>query len=390
MHPTEGQLRAFLDGESSETEMARLRAHFESCPSCRLHAESMQAYTGQVTAALAALDATPAESAALTRDARSHFEAYSSTKEKITMFQKMFAPRFRLAWAALIVFVVLATAFSLPPVRAFADNVLGIFRVKQVSVVPFDPLNLPQNFNVNQQTITQLMAQNLQIETVGKAQEGVTAAEASNLAGIPVRLPTSSKLPASTPTLSVQPGTKLSFKVDLARIQSILSEAGFGDIQLPKQLDGATVKADLPQIVTAVYGDLQIPDRGPGAKPDMGAKWCNNCAVLVQLTSPTIQTPDGVDLAAIGQAYLRLTGMTAAEAQSFSQTVDWSTTLVIPVPNFATHDTVSVDGVNGMFIQGSTDNGNQYLLIWVKDNIVYGLTGYGSSQDAVDIANSLK
>ncbi len=390
MHPTPGQLRAYLDGEMIETESVRMRAHLEICSSCRLQASAMQARGDQVRSRLAALDPTPAESAALGREARSHFAAYSYSKEKIPMVQKIFAPRFRWVWTAAIVVAVLAVAFSLPPVRAFADSVLGIFRVKQVSVVPFDPLNLPSNFKVDQQTITQLMAQNMQIETVGTAQQGLTAQQASTLAGIPVRLPTSALLSTETPKVAVEPGAKLSFKVDLARIESILAEAGYKDISLPKALDGATVKADLPVIVTTTYGDVQGSDTAPGRGPDMGGKWCNNCTVLVQLASPTITAPDGVDMAAIGKAYLRLTGMSDAEATSFSQSIDWATTLVIPVPNFASHESVTVDGVNGMLIQQAPDKGSQYLLIWVKDGIVYGLTGYGNSQAALEIANSLK
>jgi hypothetical protein len=77
------------------------------------------------------------------------------------MFQKMFAPRFRLLWATLAVTLALTLAISLPPVRAIANDFLGLFRVQQVSAVPFDPLNLPENFSFPQESI-QLMAGLLQ------------------------------------------------------------------------------------------------------------------------------------------------------------------------------------------------------------------------------------
>ena len=413
MHSTQGQLRAFHDGELSESSLARVQAHLGACPSCRQHAESLHARSGHVRAVLSALDPAPAETArtpvsdgltvASARAARTHLEIYSSTKENIPMFKKLFSPRLRLVWTALVVVAVLAAALSLPPVRAIAGNFLGLFRVQQVSAIPFDPLNLPENFSFDQPGITQLVAENLKYEEVGKAQDAASAAEAGNLAGIPVRLPTGL---SSAPKLSVQPGVKMSFKVDLPRIQAILSEAGFGDIQLPKELDGATVKAELPMIVTAMYdeytasgpdngkpvGDVRPPGQAPdaGQDPDAGGSWCPDCTVLVQLASPTIETPEGVDLAAIGKAYLRLTGMSAEEVDSFSQTVDWSTTLVIPVPNFTTHETVSVDGVNGMLILQNPDYTTQYMLIWAKDGIVYALTGYGTRPKVLEIANSLK
>lgn len=387
MHPTEGQLRDFCDGESVQAEIARIQAHLEICPACHRRVESLRARSGHVQTVLTALDPSPAETATPVRTARIHLEAYSTTKENIPMFKKLFVPRLRLVWAVLALIAILAASLSLPPVRAFANNILGLFRVQQVSVVPFDPLNLPENFSIDQPGITQLFADNLKIETLGNAQDVTTPAEASSLVGIPVRLPTSL---SGIPRLSVQPGTKLSFKVDLPRIQAILSDAGFKDIQLPEALDGSTVNAELPMIVTAMYGDFQPASAQSGQDPDTRDGWCPNCVVLVQLASPTIETPEGVDLTAIGKAYLRLTGMTDAEADTFSQTVDWSTTLVIPVPNFTSHETVSVDGVNGVLIQQNPDYSSQYMLIWVKDGIVYGLTGYGDRQTAVDIANSLK
>jgi len=305
------------------------------------------------------------------------------------MFQKLFAPRFRPLWATLVVAVILTAAIGLPPVRAFANNILGLFRVQQVSAVPFDPLNLPENFSFDQQSITQLMVENLEYEAVGKTQDAATSGEASSLAGIPVRLPASS-LVTGTPRLSIEPGAKMSFKVDLPRIQSILSDAGFKDIKLPEELDGTTVKAELPMIVTAVYSDNQQSKAAVGQDPDAEGEWCSNCTVLIQLASPTVETPEGVDLAAIGKAYLRLTGMSDAEAESFSQAVDWTTTLVIPVPNFATRETVSVDGVDGIMIQQNPNYDTQYMLIWAKDGIVYALTGYGRRSMALEIANSLK
>jgi Putative zinc-finger len=390
MHPNEGQLRTYFDGGLGEAEIARMQAHLEICPSCRRKYETLQARLGQVQAALKALDPAPKEMPVSARDARFHFEAYLSTKEKIPMFQKIFAPHSRAVWAVLAVVAVLTVALSLPPVRGLANDFLGLFRIQQVSAVPFDPLNLPQNFDINDPTITQLMTENMKIETVGQKHEGVTADEASTLAGIPVRLPASPDLAGITPKLDVQPGTRLSFKVDLARIQAVLSDAGYSDLKLPKELDGSTVKAELPMIVTAVYEVNGPSGAASGNDPDMGGEWCNACTVLVQLASPTVETPDGVDLAAIGRAYLRMTGMSAADAESFSQTVDWTTTLVIPVPSFATHETVSVDGVNGILILQNPDNFTKYLLIWAKNGIVYGLNGYGDRQAALDIANSLK
>jgi hypothetical protein len=50
-----------------------------------------------------------------------------------------------------------------------------------------------------------------------------------------------------------------------------------------------------------------------------------------------------------------------------------------------------VDGVTGTLItQNLNSPRGQYVLAWIKDGILYGLTGPGNGSNAVDIANSLK
>ena len=84
--------------------------------------------------------------------------------------------------------------------------------------------------------------------------------------------------------------------------------------------------------------------------------------------------------------------MSPEEAADFARSVDWTTTLVIPVPRYGSeHEEVQVDGVTGTLIQQygyKMDDG--YLLIWVKDGILYALSGPGDSTAALKIASSLK
>jgi hypothetical protein len=71
--------------------------------------------------------------------------------------------------------------------------------------------------------------------------------------------------------------------------------------------------------------------------------------------------------------------------------VDWTSTLVIPVPRRATSEDVSVDGVTGKLIQRVTDYAPEYALIWVKDGIVYAISGSGTdTAPAFAIVDTLK
>src|SRR4030067_667943 len=235
-------------------------------------------------------------------------------------------------------------------------------------------------------------SEDVRFEEMGEPQKAADAAEASALAGLPVRLPASIE---GDLRLEVQPGTRATFKVDFARVRAVLAELGQDDIQLPDELDGATVTLDLPASAVAAYGDCASDHeatQATGSDPDSPTQHLLKCTSLVQMISPTITAPPGLDLAKLGEAFLQVMGMSPEEAANFSQTVDWTTTLVIPIPRYGTdYKEVQVDGVQGWFIQQYLeDQADQYLLMWIKDEIEYALTGPGNISTALTIAESLK
>ncbi|HEX9028954.1 MAG TPA: DUF4367 domain-containing protein, partial [Anaerolineales bacterium] len=117
-----------------------------------------------------------------------------------------------------------------------------------------------------------------------------------------------------------------------------------------------------------------------------------NCTVLAEIPSPTVDTPPDVDFKQLAEIGLQFTGMSAEQASQFSQSVDWTSSLVIPIPkNASTYQQVSVDGVTGTLIQRPVDDAPQYVLIWVKNGTIYAISSLGSdSAKAIDMANSLK
>ena len=117
-----------------------------------------------------------------------------------------------------------------------------------------------------------------------------------------------------------------------------------------------------------------------------------HCLQPCEPPSPAVEAPADLDVDAIGEAFLQVTGMSPEEAAEFSKTVDWTTTLVIPVPRYGTeHEQIQVDGVTGTFIKHyEYKSGDSYLLIWIKNDIVYALSGPGDKADALQIVNSLE
>ena len=48
------------------------------------------------------------------------------------------------------------------------------------------------------------------------------------------------------------------------------------------------------------------------------------------------------------------------------------------------------DGVTGTLIRSRGGPDSPYMLIWVRDGILYGVTGAGNGQDGLAIAGSLR
>jgi hypothetical protein len=284
----------------------------------------------------------------------------------------------RLLWGSLAAILILAMLFSLAPVREAAAALLGMFRVRKFAAITFDPNQTQLNDREIATNISKLLSDNVTVlKQPGPPQTVASAAEASALAGIPVRLPTI--LPSGVgaqPDIRVEDGGAVQIVVDLARAQALLELAGMSDVQIPQGLDGATVTIEIPSVVIARYDSYQSD------------------FMLTQLRSPSVNLPPGVDLAQMGEAGLRLLGLSPEEARQFSQTIDWSSTLVIPLPtDAAVYQDVTVDGVSGVLIterNGGYSRYPNYALLWQKDDVVYSLTGRGRAEDVLAVANSLQ
>ncbi len=310
------------------------------------------------------------------------------------MLRSLFAGRLRAAWIGVGTVVALVVAFSFAPVRTWAGEFLGLFRVQRIAVVQVDAtrFNALNDDSTLGDQISQMFSESVKtIREPGDPQVVADAAEASQAAGFNVRLPQGSESPSQ---IVVQTGAAFEITVDRDLAQAVLNDAGRSDLQLPAGLDGAKISVDIPAGVSAAYG--KCPDMafkpGPDVTEEPKYDEPKDCLILAQIPSPTVNTPPDVDIGQLAEIGLQFTGMTADEAHAFSQTVDWTSTLVIPIPrNGAGYEQVAVDGTTGNLIYRNPESiWKRYTLLWVKDGVVYGLTGYGDPQDGVALANTLQ
>ncbi len=373
----DGMLRASLDGELSETQRAELEQHLRDCASCRARLEDIAHNAELARSALSSL-AIPPESSPDARRALAHFKARAALDGRPASalagpLAKRIGP---LSWA--IGAACLAMALLIfTPARGFAQRLMAMLRVQQITAVPldFEALGDPSERGRFGKTIAQVLSENVVVTAKGELREVADRSEASQAAGFKVRLPSSR---SDAPQLKVLGEQAFHATIDRDRLQAILEEVGRSDLQLPYALDGATISARFPKIAFAKYGRCDREHRED--VPD--------CLRLLQSPSPTVTVPPELDLPELAQIGLQLGGMSAEAAREFSRSVDWASTMVVGIPQGTSYRTVQVDGAQGTLIEGGRRH-RGYSLLWVKNGIIYALYSEGDSAGALTVAESL-
>lgn len=395
-HLNDGQLRAALDGELDSDEMK----HLESCQQCQSRQKLLEAQISQTVERLRFLSSPTQDRDVSTSSAWKKFNHEKLAQKETSMFQKLFAsPLIKYGASAAL---VIALVLSFPSTRALAGELLNLFRVQRVTVVPVDFTGLEQLDDETGPDISELFADSVTMkDEPGDAVTVATVEEASQMAGFNVRAPQN----LAPSRISVMDGAAFSLTIDRDKAQALLDEAGRSDLVLPKEVDGADVSVTIPSSVSMAFGTCPEPSSDSEAKREAERETETratreelyaDCIILAQIPSPEVSAPASLDLAKLAQIGFEFTGMSPEEAAEFTSTVDWTSTLVVPIPQNATSNKqVNVDGVTGALIERTVDDGDdapQFALFWVKDGIIYTIGGLGDAADAqtaLEIANSL-
>ena len=375
--PAEETLRAHIDRELSATEANAVEQHVSSCGFCRSRCTEMAARAEEVRQKLQVLTPEPAETPVDAGLAYTYYrEQYGAKSRRVLPVWK------RPAWGGAAALGALVLLLSFAPDRTWAQKFLAMLRVQKLAVVPVDLSAITSGNGAagNGKLIAQLISDNVVVTMdPGKPVTAPSLEAARRMAGFTLQTLDTLGLPQQ---ISVSGEGAFHMTLDRDRIQAVLDGAGRSDIQIPASVDGGTVAVHVPKLVRLLYGTCT----------EQSVPSSTDCIEFAQVPSPTVSVPPALNIAALAEAGLQLAGMSAADAHAFCQTVDWSSTLVIPVPqNGSSYRTVSVDGVNGTLIEGAP-HGNfvgAYALIWVKNGVVYSLSGKGQPDKALAAAASL-
>lgn len=275
-------------------------------------------------------------------------------------FPALFGRRY--AWAALLAVLALALAFTSPSVRAAASDFLGLFRVQK-----FTPISISAEQLALLEEVAQSGLYPGEIEFFEEPSEPVrvnTLDEAAAAAGWWPSAPITLDEPAAIYLIGPASGR---LTVDVANVRALMALAGADPALIPNSLDGAEVDV-------TVHGAIS-------------QNW-DDGVILMQAPSPQVAYPEDVDVTALGQALLEVLGMEPGAASRLSESIDWTNTLLLPIPeNFATFNEVQIGGSSGLALT-SLDEQNAALL-WEREGMVYVLTGQDVSA-LVSIANSVQ
>jgi hypothetical protein len=277
-----------------------------------------------------------------------------------------------------------ALAFTLPPVRAAAREFLELFRVKRFAAVPVDPERLArlQEGKVDLKTLV-----GEQVEWIEPAQEPVLVEgpeAAAARTGVTLRQPT--VLPDEAALAEVRVGSPGRFRVrlDTAKLESLAAALGVEDVEIPPAWDGATIEVAAAPVVAMRYR------RG------------EDDFVFFQSRSPEVQLPQGLELAQLGALALRMAGMSAEEARVFARTIDWRSTLLVPIPaEGGTFREVDVNGAKGLLatsiqkakpgLDGKGGRSRRHsVLLWSAGGKVFAVAGPGDGVLVLEMAQSVR
>lgn len=291
---------------------------------------------------------------------------------------RVFRPAPLLAVAAALAVVSL---FAFPAVRASAQAFLELFRVRQFAAVRFDPAQLERLEKLQQGNNALLVFDDHEVlRDPGPRRTYASLEEAAAVAGLAPRKLTFLPQGLKPDSVFLEGEAEGRFTLHSAKLRTLLDQIGLNDVPVPTSFDGRPVHVKKPSVVHQQY-------RGSRSR-----------ARLVQSRSPEVGFPPGADLAQLGEVGLRILGLDPAEARRMAQTIDWRSTLVVPVPlNASTFRPVTIHGNDGLLVSctgkpnASGDRPSEgHIVMWSEGERLFAVFTNLSGPDAVIMAESVQ
>jgi hypothetical protein len=280
-------------------------------------------------------------------------------------------------WSALAASLALAASIiAFPPLRAGAQAFLDLFRVVNFAGVAIDP----GRFAVLEDTdldLPRMLGEQVEVlEEAGEPVAFATLEAAGDAAGLDLLVPAYVPVGWERTGVSVAGAQGARITVSTAKLQTLLDALAISDVSVPTELDGQQVTLRVPPVVHMTYANE------------------TRSVSFAQAASPDVAFPAGFDLAGFAEIGLRIMGLDRDEAYRVAQSIDWRSTLIVPVPaTAATFREVNVQGQPGLMIEssgGTGSGGGGNLLLWSSADRVFALGGALGTAALLEMAQTVQ
>jgi hypothetical protein len=297
---------------------------------------------------------------------------------------QLFATRSMRAATAVVATIAVVVAVTFTPMRTMADDFLNQFRVQKFAAVtiPMDmlaPLEGLAGADLSegdmqgfQDALGQLGALDTTFEFDEHAlPDPVTLEEAEAQFG---DIAEPDDLPAgfdSAPNAYLTEAGSASYALDNATAQTFIDALNLPIYSLPDPEQYPTLEfgVDVPAAAALEYQN------------EAGER-----IVVGQMASPSLQIPDGLDMNALREDFLQFPGLPSDLVAQLRAIDDWESTLIIPVPEGAESENITINGEPGLLITHELGS----AILWEKDGILYGVIGQVSDDEVRDVADSMQ
>ena len=361
--------------------------HLKSCADCRREVRTIEQHAGYANNALGRLEPEHDNVNAPAALAAWRMRQQSTSERGFHLMSILNRRGIRYASGIAAVFALLMV-LTISPMASFAGDFLDRFRVEKFAAITIEMDDF-EDFQANM-LLRLVMADSDALEDsamnladytttfneddpMANAREFESEADARAAFG---DFLTTDDVPddyAGTPVYYVSDAGSVSVTVNTAEAQGIIDELNLPIFALP---DASTqpemvISMEVPQALIQHF-------EGPTEEDHI---------IIAQLESPTLVTPDGLDMDALREDLLALPGLPPDFVAQLRSIEDWESTLVIPVPPGASSDDVTINGEPGLLI--SSDDGKGSVALWADDGLLFIVGGTESGDTISSIANSL-
>jgi hypothetical protein len=215
------------------------------------------------------------------------------------------------------------------------------------------------------------------------AHENLTEAQAARMVNFPILLPTS--LPRGipgTPDFSVIDAGHATFTFSASKTHAFFVKNGYGNVNIPANLDGATFEITTTAGIVIAYGNQTTTQ-----------------FMVVEVPSPVVRATGNASLQELRDVALSLPGLPPQLVAQLRQ-IDLNSGIVpLPIPTGVNSQSITVHGTSGLLLTSNISTTIQQLkkfpagsaVVWQTHGIIYALGGtIADTNQLLTSANSLR